>query len=198
MGDPEVGYEHFARVQQDILWLHVAVHHAHSVRVFERCGRLPGDGERYVHRELPFPLQPVAQGFSLDEGHHEVQTPTHLAGIVQRQNVWVTEPCGDLDLAQETLSPLFHGGLGGKHLQGHLAVVLEIPCHEHARQATRLRNLSLDQVPIGEHTSEHVRRVEQAHGWHGRGGRGPYVFQPWRPNLRDSSAHRGNKLLRFR
>ena len=48
-------------MEQDVLRLDVAVHHAPLVRIVQRGGELARDVERRIDRELPLPGQPLAQ-----------------------------------------------------------------------------------------------------------------------------------------
>src|SRR5688572_13955779 len=49
-----------------------------------------------------------------------------LAGVVQRQNVWMRQPRGDLDLAQESLASDEASDVGVQHLDRYLASVPRI------------------------------------------------------------------------
>ena len=68
-----------SRREQDVLRLDVAVDDAVLVGVVQRAGRLAGDPERVLHRELPLPAEPVAEALALDEGHGEPELAGGLA-----------------------------------------------------------------------------------------------------------------------
>ena len=59
------------------------------------------------------------------------------------------EPCRDLDLADKPLGAERGGEFGPQHLEGHLAVVLEVAGKIDRRHPARA-NLPLDGVAVGE------------------------------------------------
>ena len=102
--DAEVGDQGAAVAgEQQVLGLDVPMDHAVSVGVLERPGRLGGDPERRVHRELPLAPQPVAERLALDVRHGEPELAGGLARVVDREDVRVLQPGGELDLALEAL-----------------------------------------------------------------------------------------------
>ena len=125
--DPKIGDQRVAILgQQQVLGLDVAVHDPVVVSVLERLGRFPRDPKRVLHPELPLPPQPVPQRLALDEWHGEPELAGGLARVVDREDVRVLEPGGELDLALEPVGPQRGGELGEKHLQGHRPVVLQV------------------------------------------------------------------------
>jgi hypothetical protein len=125
-GDPEVGDQRVAFLEQDVLGLDVAVHHALPVSVVQGVGHLARDLERVLQRKLPVPLEPLAQRLAPHVGHHEEQQAAGLAGVMKRQDVGVAELRNGLDLALEPLGPDGGRDLGVEHLDGHPPVVLEV------------------------------------------------------------------------
>ena len=85
--DPEVGDERLALVEQDVLRLDVAVHHAVPVGVVERRAHLAGDSEGVGDRELLLPGEPVAQRLALDERHHVEEVAVRFARVEEREDV---------------------------------------------------------------------------------------------------------------
>ena len=67
-----------------------------SVGVLERAGRLGGDPDRGVHRQLPLALQSVAERLALDVRHGEPELAGGLARVVDGENVRVLQPGGEL------------------------------------------------------------------------------------------------------
>src|SRR5688572_101571 len=55
------------------------------------------------HRQGAAGAQPVAQRRAFLVRHDEIERPVHLSRIVERHDVGMAEPRGDLDLAQEAL-----------------------------------------------------------------------------------------------
>ena len=93
LADAEVGDERVPVVQQDVLGLDVAVHHAVPVRVVERVGHLARDAHGVRDRELPSrDAGDRAATRPRTHGHHVVQEPAGLARVEQRQDVRVIEP----------------------------------------------------------------------------------------------------------
>src|SRR5205807_1307011 len=86
-GDPEVGHQRLALVQQDVLRLDVAVDHLVGMRVAQGGSDLAGDGEGLIHRQLLLALELEAQRLSLDVRHDVKQEAVRLAGVVQRQEI---------------------------------------------------------------------------------------------------------------
>src|SRR6266567_1108772 len=104
------------------------MHYIAAVGVAQGVRDLPGDLYGLLERELPLPLQSLAQRVALDIGHYVVQEALGSAGVVQRQDVGVGEPGRDFDLAQEALGTERRGDLGTQHLDGNGAAVTEIAC----------------------------------------------------------------------
>ena len=103
--DAEVGeHGHAVLGQQDVLGLHVAVHHARAVRVRERLGA----ASRVIRsasatRQPALALEPLAERLAADVRHGEPEPAVVLARIVDRADVGVLEPRGRRDLAAEAL-----------------------------------------------------------------------------------------------
>ena len=74
-GDPEVGDQCMAALQQDVLGLHVAVHDAMAVRVLERIRDLAHQLHRVIHREATLTREPRAQRLAVDERHDVPHQP---------------------------------------------------------------------------------------------------------------------------
>ena len=74
------------------------------VGVLERFGRLPGDAERVVQRQLLLAVEPVPKRFALDERHDVVEQALGLARVVEAEDVGMLEGGGDADLAEEAVA----------------------------------------------------------------------------------------------
>jgi hypothetical protein len=94
--------------------------------VVERLSDVRGDPHRIVHGKLMLTVDAVAEGLALDVRHDVEQEAVGLAGIEQRQDVWMLEVGCDLDLGQKAFSPDNRSQFRLQDLEGHFAVVLEV------------------------------------------------------------------------
>ena len=156
--DAEVGHQRVAVVQQDVLRLDVAVDDAVAVGVVERVGHFGGDADRVVHRQLLLAAEPVADRFPLHVRHHVEEEAVRLAAVEERQDVRVLEIGGDLDLAQEPLGADDRRQFRPEHLDGDVAVVLEVLRQVDGGHAARAE-LALEAVAVGEGFGEAGKRV---------------------------------------
>jgi len=86
---------------------------------------------------------------------------------VERQDVRVGEPGGDLDLLQKPPGPERGGDLGPQQLDGHPPLELHVFREVHRRHAP-LAQLANEGEPVGEGGNERGQPV----GWQGRLARG--------------------------
>jgi hypothetical protein len=164
-GDPEIGEDRLAIRQQDILGLDVAVHDVAPMGGAECAGRGSGDPDRVGDRQGTVPVEPVTKRFTRHEGHHEVELPFGLAGIVDREDVGVSESRGYFDLAKEALGAEACRHLGSEHFHRDLAPVFEI-VREVDRGHPAGPNLVLEAVAVRQRCAETVQRSRhQARVW---------------------------------
>ena len=103
--DAEVGDLDFAGIgDEQVARLHVAVHDAVRVRVFERAGDLRADRCYLARRQRATSVEDVAQAVSVDQLHHEVGAVRVFAPVVDRHHVRVVEARGRARLAPEALA----------------------------------------------------------------------------------------------
>ena len=145
-------------MQQDVFGLDVAVDHAVAVRVIECTGDATGQPDRLLDGQVLLSLEAVPQRFTCHVRHHIVDQAPGLAGIEQWQDVRVLQPGGHPDLTQEALDAEHGGELGTQHLQGDVAIVLEIACQIYRCHATGT-DFTLDSVVLGEGRPETFERV---------------------------------------
>src|SRR5689334_10979566 len=96
------------------------------VRVAERARHGLNDADHLANGELCFAVQPLSQRSTLYVGHCVVEVTASLTGIVQRENVRMTQPGADLDFTEEAIGPENGAELGPEDLEGDLPVKLEI------------------------------------------------------------------------
>ena len=147
--DAEVGHHGHAVVDHDVLRFDVSMDDALPVRVIERASHRTRDLQRILHRDSALAGHSHAQRRSLDVRHDEVEVPIVLAGVVERQDMRVTQSRGKLDLTQKALLTDARRQLGTQDLDRHRTVVLEIPAQKHAGHAPTA-DLTLDRVAVGK------------------------------------------------
>jgi hypothetical protein len=171
-------------LQQDVFRLDVAMDDAACVRVGERVGDILSDPNRVLERELLLAGDPLAQGVSFDVRHHVVQMAVGLAGIVEREDVRVTELSGDLDLPEEALRPKAGRQFAVQHFDGNRSVVPEIS-GEVNRGHPPAAELALERVAMAEGVGQSGGR----HVGHGQ------AFEGYRQNLPLQARHRQDWTL---
>ena len=119
------------------------------VSVAQRIRHLSGKLQRVPNRQLLLAHQPIPQRLPFDIRHHVVEEASSLTGVVQRQDVRVSQPSGDLDLAEEPVRPKSGRELGLQDLEGHSAMVLEVSGEVHRRHSPTAE-LALDRVVPGK------------------------------------------------
>ena len=127
LGQSEVGDLHAAAVvEQDVLRLDVAVHHADAVRGGQAVQRLGQDAQRLAHREGALRVHLMTQVHAVDVLHDQIVQPVVLAGVVHLHDVGVGDGRGGLGLAPEPFDELLAVGalrqLGMHDLDGHRAI----------------------------------------------------------------------------
>jgi hypothetical protein len=96
------------------------------VSVSQRGGNGAGDPECRIEGKLALAGEAVAQGLAPGVGHHEVEQPVTLAGVMHRQDLGMGQPSGDADLAQEALGLVGMAAAGQQDLDGHLTAVFQV------------------------------------------------------------------------
>ena len=124
--DAEVRHLGLALDQEDVLGLDVPVDHPLAVGVVERPGDGTGEFHRLVDAELLLAVQLGPERLALDVGHDVEQHAAGVPGVVEREDVRMAEPRGDLDLAEKALAADGRGQVGVHDLERHPAVVAKI------------------------------------------------------------------------
>ena len=153
-GDAEVGDEGVAVAgKEQVLGLDVAVDHALLVGVLEGLGRLAGDPERVVHRELPLAPEPVAKRFPLHVRHGKPEPLSdplrlsHRPTVQHRQHMRMLQPGRGPDLPLEPLRAERRREVGMEHLERDWPVVPQIAGEPDGRHAAAAQ-LALELVSV--------------------------------------------------
>ncbi len=97
-----------------------------AVGVVERAGDLGRDPERVGDGKLLLAAQPIAERLALYKRHDVVGRAVKLARVDEAEDVRVLQVGDGLDLAQKPFGADDGGEVGAEHLDGDLAVVLEV------------------------------------------------------------------------
>jgi hypothetical protein len=162
LGHPEVGDPGMAAAEQDVVGLDVPVHHAHGVGRGQGVHHLLEDLRCLWDGKLAFPDEALPEGLALEIGHDVVEEAVGLTRVEEGKDVGMLQVGGDLHLLEEALRPHGGGQLGTKHLEGHLAVVLEVSGQVDGGHAAR-PDLPLDGIPIPQGLAE-TMELGVAHG----------------------------------
>ena len=137
------------RFEEDVLGLDVAVHHALGVGIAQGIRDLAPDLHGILQRQMTLAGEAVAQRLPFDVRHDVVQEARSLARVVQRQDMWMGESGGEVDLPEESLGAERRRELRPQDLQRDGAIVLHVAGEVHDRH-TPVTELALDRVVISE------------------------------------------------
>ena len=101
-GDPEVRHQRAVLVQQDVLGLDVAVHHALPVGIGQRRAAWRAISSASAGQPL-LAVEPCPERLALDVRHRVPEASGGFAGVEQRQDVGMLQARGEPDLPQEAL-----------------------------------------------------------------------------------------------
>ena len=117
--------------------------------ILEGLGRLAGDADRVLHRELALPLKPVAQRFTFDEGHGEPEVTGGVPGVENSQDVGVLQAGGGLDFSLKAAWTQREGQLRTQHLERDRALMPEVGRQEDGRHPAPAQ-LAVEAVAVCE------------------------------------------------
>ena len=125
-----------AAIDEDVVRLEIAVHHALTVRGLERLGDLAADADRAVDREASFPAEGRVEVLAVHERHGDELQPADVSEIVDAQDVAVRHLRAEQQLLLEALQD---AGLVEEHgtndLDGDGAIELAVARAEHRPHA---------------------------------------------------------------
>ena len=148
-GDPEVAHHCVSRLEQDVLGLDISVDDVAAVSVAQRVRDLSRDAECILQRELLFAIESAAEGLAFDKRHDVVEYPVGFPGVVEWEDVRMTETGGGLDLAQEPFWAERSGDLWLEDFDGDLPMMLEV-LGQVDRGHSAATELALDGIAIGD------------------------------------------------
>ncbi len=175
LGDTEVRDDRMSLREQDVLRFDVAVQHTHAMRVRQRIRHRLGDRQGLLLRERAagWPLELLAQRAAVDVRHDVIEEAARLSRIVQRQDVRVLQPRGNLNLFQETLSAQEGRQAREQHFECDGAVVLLVVGEVHRRHPAASQDAP-QRVAVGERGLEfggNLHAMQLRPLWLPRGGR---------------------------
>ena len=145
--------------EKHVLRLDVAVDDELPMRIVERARHVTEQLRSVAHRELSVPVQPVAQGFTLDERHGVVQcTAVENPGGEEWDDMRMLKTRGELDLAPEPLHTERFREIRAQNFDDDLAPERRVGGEEDPRHATA-RQLVLQRVCAGESVLQLVAKV---------------------------------------
>ena len=103
------------------------------------------DPHRFVHRKLLLSVDAVSERLACQIGHHIEEEAIGFPGIIERQDVGVSQLRRDLNLREEALGSDNGSQFRLQDLEGHLSVVLDVGGEIDGSHAARAE-LTLDRV----------------------------------------------------
>ncbi len=122
---------------------------AASVRVAQCACNLVGKSERVIDRQLSIAREQVAQALALHVRHHVEEKSRALAGIVQRQDVGMSQSRRGGDLAEKPVVAQRGRQFGAQHLDRHRTLVSEV-LSEIYRGHTANADLAFEAISVGQ------------------------------------------------
>ena len=119
------------------------------MRVIERTGDFPRDAHRVGNRQLVLAFEACSQRLTGNHGHHVVEQAVGITAVEQRQDVRVLQPRRRLDFGEEAIAAECSTEIGVQHLDGDVAVVLEIMREIHGGHPAGAE-LAVDAIAVGE------------------------------------------------
>src|SRR5689334_20650147 len=102
-GDSKVRKHRMMMQEQNVFGLNVPVHEAKTVGVPQRLTYLPSDPQCLLHRKLPFPIESLPEGLTLDIGHYIVEKTVMSARVEEWQYVGMAQAGGDRYFAEKSI-----------------------------------------------------------------------------------------------
>ena len=124
-----------------------------SVGIGQGVRNLTGDTDCFADGDLVLAPEAVGQRLAVHVRHGVERHAVHVAGVEQRQDVWVLEMRGDLDLAREPARAQYGREVRFQNLHGNAALELAVARQVDVGHPTAA-NGSLDLVAVREGPGE--------------------------------------------
>ncbi len=168
--DPKVRHLHVAILaEQDVAGFHIAVKDALSMRERESRCRLACNAQRVVDRKRAVATDAIGETSPGEERHREPEVHgtvrgSNLARVVQRTDMRMLKPSGELHLAREPVGADRCTERGVEDFERERSAVCQVCREVHGTHATAAEQ-ALNAESLGERRRD---ELEQAVG-HGRG-----------------------------
>ena len=149
--------------EQHVVGLDVAVNDPVSVRVGKRVADVAQYDGGLFDRQRAIVREAISQRPSLFIGHHVVRSAVHLARIVERHDVRMTQLRCDLDLAKKPRLAEPRGELRPHDFDCHVTRVPDVAGQEHGGHPA-LPDTANHAIPDGDRVGECVNAVVEQLG----------------------------------
>ena len=120
-----------------------------AMGMVERVGYGGSDPHCFINRKLLLSVDAVPEGLALQIRHDVEKEAVRFTGVMERQDVRVSQIRRGRDLGQEPLGPNYRCEFGLQDFEGDVAVVLEVLSQIHRRHAA-LTQLTVNLVAAFE------------------------------------------------
>ena len=122
--------------EQNIFWFDIAMHNPVAVRTIERSAHIGDDVQRGRHIKRPIAIKPLPQRLTANQWHHVEQKSSGDAGIKERDDVRVVEPCRNLDLPLKPFRRQCRADRRAKELDRDVSTMSNIASQQHHGHTT--------------------------------------------------------------
>jgi hypothetical protein len=150
--DTEIGHERAPRafLDEDVVGLHVAMHHAATVRVRECPRHFTHETHGLRRRQRPPRAKALAERLAGHVAHHEVDETARLADTMNGHDIGMRQTGSGAGLANEPFARAWRDGqVRGQHLDGDESVELDVAREIHDAH-TAAADLAFERVLAGE------------------------------------------------
>jgi hypothetical protein len=147
--DPEVCDNCVTRLEQQVLWLDVAMDHAALMCVAQSAGHFPRDPNGVANGEQLLAVEALPERLAFDERHDVIEETIDLTRREYGNDVRMNELRGDVDFAKKTVYPDDGGNGGIEHFDRNIPARMALLSEEHLRHSSSTE-LALDRVLVSK------------------------------------------------